>query len=163
MLPVRVSSNAGAGQVLKGAQRVSAGTHRILCTGQCQTDRHAGGGVLVGHRVDAGAAGKHVVAAIAFQRVVLARTRQVLDAEKRVALGVTPAGDTRRQADIDPCERGRIRRRVGARTAVEQVRAAQARKDIIAPKAKYLIITGCPVTRVVSVGAVDDCHFGLLQ
>ena len=121
-----------AGEVLKSAQRVGACANRVLCRRQSKADRHACCGVFVRHRVDAGAAGEHVVAAVAFQRVVLARARQVLDVGKGVALGVAAAAYARGQTDIDPCQRGGIGRRVGASAAVQRIGAAKTGKDVVA-------------------------------
>ncbi len=54
-----------AGQVLEPAQGVRPGSDRVLRTDSGQTDRHASGGVAVGHRVSPGATIQDVVVGVA--------------------------------------------------------------------------------------------------
>ena len=153
----------GAGQVLEPAQRVAAGAGGILRRRARETDRDTGRGMRIGHGVRAVTAREHVVAATAFERVVKRRSRQVLDIGERIALGIASAALPRRQADIDPCQRRRVGRRIGTRAAVDKVRAAQARNNVTATLTEYEIVAGRAVERVASIGAIDDSHCNLLR
>ena len=95
-----------------------------------QVHRHARGRIRIRHRVVARATHQRVVAAIAFQRVVKCRTRQVLKIDQRVALGVAAHTDPQRKADVHTRRRAGIARRINAATAIQRVRAAKARNDV---------------------------------
>ena len=121
-----------AGEVLKARQRIGAGADGVLRRGHGKADRHPGCGVFIGHGVDAGAAGEHVVAGIAFQRVVERRAGEVLDADEGVAFGIAAAAKPGHQADADAGARGGIARRVDAGAAIQRIGAAKAGEDVVA-------------------------------
>ena len=132
----------GSGQVLEPGQRISAGSDRVLRGRLCQVDRNAGRGIRVRCRVVAAAAGKNVIAAVAFQDVVLARPGQVLDVDQRIALGVAANAQSRREADIHPRSRRCVSGGVGSCVAVEGVSPSKARKCVVAAVADHDVAGG---------------------
>ena len=56
--------------------------------------------MLIGDVIDTKATSQDIVAAIAFEGIVLVRTSQVLDGEKRIALGIATAAKAGHQADV---------------------------------------------------------------
>ena len=89
-------------EVLKPRQRVRPGAARVLGSRSRQADRYRSSRVFVRHGVGARSTIKNVVGAIAFERVVQARTRQILNTDQRVALGIAATRRSRRQAHRDP-------------------------------------------------------------
>ena len=110
--------------------------------------------MFVGHGVDAGAAGEHIGAGIAFQRVVERRAGEVLDADEGVALGIAATAQPRHQADADAGARGRIARCIDARAAVHAVGAGKTGQKVVA---------GVAVERVVErrAGEILDTDEGV--
>ena len=91
-----------AREVLKSGQRVGAGAARVLGSRNRQADRYRSSRVFVRHGVGACSTIKNVVGAIAFERVVETRTRQILNIDQRVALGIAATRRSRRQAHRYP-------------------------------------------------------------
>ena len=82
-------------------------------------------------RIIAATAIEDVVAAIALQRVVIGRTDQVFDVGEGIALRIAAGPRRQRQADRHRRCRGRIGCGVVACAAIEGIRAAKARQDIV--------------------------------
>ena len=89
-----------------------------------------------------------IVSEIAFQHVVLARARQVLDAAQEIALGVSARARSCDEADRDAGSRSRIARRVDAKAPMQRVGAPQASQHIVAA------VAGDDVVQRIA-GAVD--------
>ena len=89
-------------EVLERRQRVRPGAARVLGSRSRQADRYRSSRVFVRHGVGARSTIKNVVGAIAFERVVEARTCQILNTDQRVALGIAATRRSRRQAHRHP-------------------------------------------------------------
>ena len=86
VLPVRVSLQVGAGQILEIGQGVGPGADRVLRGADGEADRHPGRGIGIAgrvaagnpaiHGIVAGAADEGVVAGAAAQRVVAGAAAQ---------------------------------------------------------------------------------------
>ena len=100
--PVRVSLKAEPVRFSNPRQRVRPGAARVLGSRSRQADRYRSSRVFVRHGVGARSTIKNVVGAIAFERVVQARTCQILNPDQRVALGIAATRRSRRQAHRDP-------------------------------------------------------------
>src|SRR5262249_16271479 len=108
--PVQRIAGAGSGEsVVKGRtnevfepdQDICTGSNGVLGGGDPEDHRHACSRVLVGDRIDAISAFEDVVAGVALERVVMARTGDVLDVGERIPLRIAAGTRAGGKARVD--------------------------------------------------------------
>ena len=160
------------GDILKPRQRIA---QRIAQRpgARRQADRDARGRTGIAHRIGARAAIEHVRARAAFdhvvaraarqvvdpgiagQAVVIARTHDPFDRGQRVARGIAAAVGAAGKVDRDRAGRFRIVRGIGARTAVEHIRARARDERVVARTAGKAAAAGRGAKRI-GIGRTGD-------
>ena len=154
---------ARAGQVFDVEQGIQIGLTG-KADGLVKVDVHGGDGKTVVGGVDPGttlhqvgpfAAGQHVVARIADQRVGMRRADGILEPGQDVGIGITAAGRHQRQVDGHRNTGPGIADRVGSGPAIQRVAQGAAGQRIVTVAAGQGVGSGIAGQRVVQARAED--------